>query len=64
MGGKSFWTIADETERRAFVAKRHEQWVCVWTAVDCAPGCSVLHANAHQVVHAVTVCQPQLVCCS
>ena len=60
--GKSSKSIADEAERVAFVAKLHKQWVCVWTAVSCAPGCKVLHANAHQVLHATTVCQSQFVC--
>ncbi len=33
--GKSSLSIPDEAERKAFVAKRHEQWVCVWIAVQC-----------------------------
>jgi serine/threonine protein kinase len=33
--GKSSLSIPDEAEMMAFVAKRHEQWVCVWIAVQC-----------------------------
>ncbi len=36
--GKTSLPVPDETARKAFVAMRHEQWVCVWTAVHCAPG--------------------------
>lgn len=32
---KSSVSIPDEAERLAFVAKRHEQWVCVWIAIQC-----------------------------
>ena len=36
--GKTSLPVPDETARKDFVAMRHEQWVCVWTAVHCAHG--------------------------
>lgn len=53
-GGKAFLdpdvtgtpssSISDEVERMALAAKR-QRWVCLWTAVCCAPECNVLHAD-------------------
>ena len=33
--GTSSSSVPNEAERMAFVAKRHEQWVCLWIAVQC-----------------------------
>ena len=42
---KSSSSISDGIERMALAAKRQEHWVCVWTAVHCAPECNVLRAD-------------------
>lgn len=45
MAGNTSLPSPDEITRKAFVTELHEQWVCVWTDVHCAPGCIVLHAD-------------------
>ena len=42
---KSSSSISDGIERMALAAKHQEHWVCVWTAVHCAPECNVLRAD-------------------